>query len=87
MAAVCPFDQTAGRSWMMAHPHRTGKDSRPHGSYPAKHLPTENPQMSDPNHSLADAGLVRQALDEHGVRFFPRFDIIEIVKNSVFGFR
>src|SRR5712691_8241919 len=35
-----------------------------------------------PNHSLADAGLVRQVLEEHGVRFFPRFDIIEIIKND-----
>jgi hypothetical protein len=40
--------------------------------------------MSDPNHSLADAGLVRQALEEHGVGLFPRFDIIEIVKNNLF---
>ena len=40
--------------------------------------------MSGPNHSLADAGLVCQALEEHGVRLFPRFDIIEIVKNDLF---
>jgi hypothetical protein len=40
--------------------------------------------MSDPSHSLADAGLVRQALEEPGVRLFPRFDIIEIVKNNLF---
>jgi len=40
--------------------------------------------MSDPNHSLADAGLVRQAVEEHRVRLFPRFDIIEIVKNNLF---
>jgi hypothetical protein len=27
---------------------------------------------------------VRQALEEHGVRLFPQFDIIEIVKNNLF---
>src|SRR6266581_4149175 len=30
------------------------------------------------------APVLRQALEEHGVRLFPRFDIIETVRNNLF---
>jgi len=64
-------------------PRLSGQNQR-YGRVAENSGAAENPQMSDPNHSLRGAGLVRQALEEHGVRLFPRFDIIEIVKNNLF---